>query len=107
MAIKIVILKSNETLICSLKELDNEYIMNYPRKVPSINYIEKTKTLSVSYESWCNMSGDESVTIKKDWVVSVLNPFPEIIMNYTEAILSPAIDNSNDKEETEGVTDNS
>lgn len=104
MAIKIVILKSKETLICSLKELDDEYVMNYPRKVPSINYIEKTKTLSVSYESWCNLSGDETVTIKKDWVVSVLNPFPEIITNYTQAILSPAIE---DKENTESVTDNS
>lgn len=103
MAIKIVILKSKETLICSLKELDDEYVLNYPRKVPSINYIEKTKTLSVSYESWCNMSGDESITIKKDWVVSVLNPFPEIITNYTEAILSPAID----RENTTDITDNS
>lgn len=101
MSIKVVILKSKETLICDLKETDNEYIMNYPRKVASIDYIEKTKTLSVSYEVWCNLSYDEHITIPKDWIVSILNPHPEIIVNYTEAILSF------DEEETSNVTSNS
>lgn len=101
MTIKVVILKSKETLICDLKENDNEYIMNYPRKVESINYNEKTKILSVSYESWCNLSYDEHISISKDWIVSILNPHHEIIVNYTDAILKF------DQENDESVTSNS
>lgn len=101
MSIKIVILKSKETLICDLKETDAGYVMNYPRKVASINYNEKTNVLSVSYEFWCNLSYDEHINISKDWVVSVLNPHQEIIVNYTEAILSF------DKEDNKNITSSS
>lgn len=88
METKILILKSNEKLICNLEETDDEYIMNYPRKVSSINIIKKTNTLSVSYDTWCNLSYQEHINISKDWVVCVLDPHPDLVANYEEAIFS-------------------
>ena len=90
MTVKVLVLKSSEKLICDLEEVDdgNQYRMQYPRKVPSINYIQRTNTLNVSYESWCNLSYEEDILIPKDWVVCVLDPHPELVVNYEEAIAS-------------------
>ena len=97
MSIKIALLKSNEEVICDMKEVITEenklafYSFKHPYvvKILSRNHDEEdedTRLYSISYTPWILLSSDREFLINPDWVVTVYNPDPDIELSYTEKI---------------------
>lgn len=97
MSIKIALLKSNEEVICDMKEVITDenklafYSFKHPYvvKIESRNYDdedEDTRRYSISYTPWIILTEDREFLINPDWVVTVYNPDPDIELSYTEKI---------------------
>lgn len=87
METKILVLRSSEKIICGFEERDLKYYIQYPRVISSIDVDEKTKSLRVSYEVWCNSIVEDEVQIAADWVAVIAEPHFDIKHNYEQYIL--------------------
>jgi len=87
MSIKLVLLKSNETVITDLKELvdENEKVVSYlfenPYNVSLVTptlLFEEDETVEtkhqVSFYPWIVLSNDKQMMVNKDWIVSIVEP---------------------------------
>ena len=107
MSIKLILLKSGETLIADAKELvtpetENEvqkvigYIFNKPHKVnaskPIVFLAEnedanaKDRTIEVSLSPWILLTTSEDIPVPTDWVVTVVDPIQSVVNMYQEKI---------------------
>jgi hypothetical protein len=101
MSIKIVLLKSGESIISDAKELVLEdkpcgYLLKNPHKI-QLNYDggillteNKNSTQSgeveVTFSTWIPLTSDNEIVIPKDWVVTIVEPLKTITEMYEEKI---------------------
>jgi hypothetical protein len=103
MAIKLILLKSGETLISDAKELvtpETEnvigYILNKPHRVnanrPVVFLAEgedpnaKDRTVEVTLSPWILLTSSEDIPIPTDWVVTVVEPIDSVVNMYREKL---------------------
>lgn len=102
MAVKIAILKSGEQLITDAMGLfSGETLVKYQFNKPCsviINgefqikdgdpdLLKKVNQLSVSLYPWPSLSKDEEVEIPSDWVVTFVDPTPDLEEMYNKQVL--------------------
>ena len=105
MSIKLILLKSGETLITDAKELviqnpeteEKEvcgYLFNKPHTVAIRREVllteEKESTdkseIQVALSPWILLTSDEDVTVPKDWVVTITEPLSSVKEMYEEKV---------------------
>lgn len=103
MAIKLILLKSGETLISDAKELvtpEKEtvvgYIFNKPHKVnanrPVVFLAEgedanaKDRTVEITLSPWILLTSSDDIPVPTDWVVTVVDPIESVVNMYQEKI---------------------
>ncbi|MFZ9740320.1 MAG: hypothetical protein ACO3CQ_00290 [Candidatus Nanopelagicaceae bacterium] len=102
MAIKIAILKSGEQLITDAMGLfSGETLVKYQFNKPcsvvingefqikdgDAELLNKVNQLSVSLYPWPSLSKDEEVEIPSDWVVTFVDPSPDLEEMYNKQVL--------------------
>jgi hypothetical protein len=111
MSIKLAILKSGETLIADIKEgVVEDKVVAYLLNKPCLVVINGTfginletdgnKKVSLSLSPWPYLSVDETVTVVVDWIVTIVEPNPELKLMYETQILGKE-DEQNGKQNTE------
>lgn len=102
MSVKLVLFKSEEKVICDIKELLVEdpngennpcgFILNKPYKVimnvpmflsESVNDKQEAQ---VTISPWMSLSKDEEYLVPKDWIVTVMEPIDSLLEMYQKQI---------------------
>ena len=112
MTIKFIVLKSGEQLISDIKEMavgeeDDQKVVGYflhrpcmvKVKNPGIVEQEKSKTkagFEVTLIPWISLTEDEVIPIPSDWLVTLVEPVPQLTQMYTEDVLNYGKDNQSD-----------
>lgn len=98
MSVKLVMLKSGETLISDAKEmffLDmvKGYVLNHPHTVElrkTLLLVEENENpkgdLEVILSPWIPLSSDTQITVAPDWVVAIVEPIQNIKELYEEKV---------------------
>ena len=99
MSIKLVILKSGETVISDAKELIVEedkivgYLLNNPFKISSQKSLLLTEEVNnsdsmveITMSPWILLTSDTAIPIKPDWVVTVVEPMESVKQMYEERL---------------------
>jgi hypothetical protein len=100
MSIKLILLKSGETLIADAKELVTEdqqlkgYLLKKPHKVSveqSILLFEADNdstdnSVKVGLTSWITLTDDDEILIRPDWVVTLVDPILNLKDLYEEKV---------------------
>jgi hypothetical protein len=103
MAIKLILLKSGETIISDAKELVTPeaetvigYIFNKPHKVnanrPVVFLAEgedpnaKERSVEVTLSPWILLTKSEDIPVPTDWVVTVVDPLDSVVNMYQEKL---------------------
>jgi len=99
MSIKLVILKSGETVISDAKELIVEedkivgYLLNNPFKITSQKSLLLTEEVNnsdsmveITMSPWILLTSDTAIPIKPDWVVTVVEPMESVKQMYEERL---------------------
>ena len=112
MTIKFIVLKSGEQLISDIKEMavgeeDEQKVVGYflrrpcmvKIKNPGVVEQEKSKTkagFEVTLIPWLSLSQDEVIPIPSDWLVTMVEPVPQLTLMYTQDVLNYGQDNQSD-----------
>ena len=112
MTIKFIVLKSGEQLISDIKEMavgeeDDQKVVGYflhrpcmvKVKNPGIVEQEKSKTkagFEVTLIPWLSLTEDEVIPIPSDWLVTMVEPVPQLTLMYTQDVLNYGKDNQSD-----------
>lgn len=112
MTIKFIVLKSGEQLISDIKEMavgeeDDQKVVGYflhrpcmvKVKNPGIVEQEKSKTkagFEVTLIPWISLTEDEVIPIPSDWLVTMVEPVPQLTLMYTQDVLNYGKDNQSD-----------
>jgi hypothetical protein len=103
MAIKLILLKSGETIISDAKELVTPeaetvigYILNKPHKVnanrPVVFLAEgedpnaKERSVEVTLSPWILLTKSVDIPVPTDWVVTVVDPLDSVVNMYQEKL---------------------
>jgi len=99
MSIKLVLLKSGETLITDAREListdnnvcgylfENPHIVKVSSPLILTNDPDKVEdTVEVSFTPWITLSIDKGYSVPTDWVVTISEPLSNITKLYEEKI---------------------
>jgi hypothetical protein len=116
MSIKLIILKSGESIVSDVKEgIVGEkvvaYILNTPCKVivngtyKILDDEDPKDRLSISLQPWPNLSNDKVVTIVVDWVVTIVEPYPDLKEMYEKQVLN--LEEKIDEHQTVSFTEQS
>ena len=112
MTIKFIVLKSGEQLISDIKEMavgeeDEQKVVGYflhrpcmvKIKNPGVVEQEKSKTkagFEVTLIPWISLTEDEVIPIPSDWLVTMVEPVPQLTLMYTQDVLNYGKDNQSD-----------
>ena len=112
MTIKFIVLKSGEQLISDIKEMavgeeDDQKVVGYflhrpcmvKVKNPGVVEQEKSKTkagFEVTLIPWISLTEDEVIPIPSDWLVTMVEPVPQLTLMYTQDVLNYGKDNQSD-----------
>jgi hypothetical protein len=100
MSVKLILLKSGETLITDAKEIVTEdqqvkgYLLKKPHKVSveqSILLIEEDNdsidnSVNVGLKPWITLTDDEEIVIRPDWIVTLVEPLSNLKNLYEEKV---------------------
>lgn len=105
MSLKLVLLKSGETIISDVKEIIKEsdtgnentcaYLLKKPYKVTSQTSIFLTEegsnlndkdSIQVSLNPWIVLSSNEEIPISTDWVITIVDPIDSLKDLYEENV---------------------
>ena len=105
MSVKILLLKSGETLICDVKEMVEQdhalskekvwgYLLENPFKVNIQQPVFLTEesnnksknSLEVVFSPWILLTDDKKMPIPYDWVVTIVDPIKDIKQMYEEKV---------------------
>jgi hypothetical protein len=98
MSIKLVLLKSGETVISDAKELISGdkicgYLLTKPHKIETrkafllVEENENSKgDLEISLSPWIILTSDEQIPVPPDWVVTIVEPIQTIKEMYEEKV---------------------
>ena len=123
MTIKFIVLKSGEQLISDIKEMavgeeDDQKVVGYflhrpcivKMKNPGVIDQEKSKTkagFEVTLIPWLSLTQDEVIPIPSDWLVTLVEPVPQLTQMYTEDVLNYGQDNQSDSANDQPDSDQS
>ena len=123
MTIKFIVLKSGEQLISDIKEMavgeeDDQKVVGYflhrpcivKMKNPGVIDQEKNKTkagFEVTLIPWLSLTQDEVIPIPSDWLVTMVEPVPQLTQMYTEDVLNYGKDNQSDSADKQPDSDQS
>ena len=123
MTIKFIVLKSGEQLISDIKEMavgeeDDQKVVGYflhrpcivKMKNPGVIDQEKSKTkagFEVTLIPWLSLTQDEVIPIPSDWLVTLVEPVPQLTQMYTEDVLNYGKDNQSDSSDEQPDSDQS
>jgi hypothetical protein len=97
MSVKIALLKSGESVIADIKELncDEElrgYIFINPHKIEISNSMFLTEQLtesdsvSITFSPWILFTSDDEILVRPDWIVTIVEPIKTIKQMYEEKV---------------------
>ena len=100
MSVKLILLKSGETLISDAKELITEdqqvkgYLLQKPHKVSteqSILFLEEEEdstgnSVKVGLSPWIILTDDDEIVVRPDWVVTIVDPVSNLKDLYEEKV---------------------
>lgn len=101
MSVKIILLKSGETIISDAKELvsDNKvcgYLFKEPHKIEinrnnTVLLLEESETevnpsVQISLSPWIFLSKDTEIPIPPDWIVTIVEPIDSVKEMYEEKV---------------------
>ena len=123
MTIKFIVLKSGEQLISDIKEMavgeeDDQKVVGYflhrpcmvKVKNPGIVEQEKSKTkagFEVTLIPWLSLTEDEVIPIPSDWLVTMVEPVPQLTLMYTQDVLNHGKNNQSDSADEQPDSDKS
>jgi hypothetical protein len=112
MSIKLILLKSGETVISDAKELISEekivgYLLGNPYKISvdkkdSSFIVEETESIKdsvveITLSPWILLTSDKQIPIKPDWVITVVEPLESVKEMYLDRIvINPDDENGKD-----------
>jgi hypothetical protein len=112
MTIKFIVLKSGEQLISDIKEMavgeeDDQKVVGYFLRRPCVVKIKnpgvvdqqkrKTKAgFEVTLIPWLSLTEDEVIPIPSDWLVTMVEPVPQLTLMYTQDVLNYEQDDQSD-----------
>ena len=112
MTIKFIVLKSGEQLISDIKEMavgeeDDQKVVGYFLRRPCVVKIKnpgvvdqqkrKTKAgFEVTLIPWISLTEDEVIPIPSDWLVTMVEPVPQLTLMYTQDVLNYEQDDQSD-----------
>jgi len=111
MTVKLVLLRTGETIISNVSEMivgddTNKKIIGYSLENPcgilveslgdenEINLNDSKTKLSIQLLNWAPLSKDTKIPIVCDWVVSLMDPIDDLKKTYEQTTL--ILDNKND-----------
>lgn len=97
MSVKIALLKSGESVIADIKELNCDeklcgYIFINPHKIEISNSMFLTEQLtesdsvSITFSSWILFTSDDEIPVRPDWIVTIVEPIKTIKQMYEEKV---------------------
>ena len=97
MSVKIALLKSGESVIADIKELncDEEvrgYLFINPHKIEISNSVFLTEqptesdSVSITFSSWILFTSDDEILVRPDWIVTIVEPIKTIKQMYEEKV---------------------
>jgi len=123
MTIKFIVLKSGEQLISDIKEMavgeeDDQKVVGYFLRRPCVVKIKnpgvvdqqkrKTKAgFEVTLIPWLSLTEDEVIPIPSDWLVTMVEPVPQLTLMYTQDVLNYGQDNQSDSADEQPDSDQS
>ena len=95
MAVKLAVLKSGEDVVADIKELVDDdgnlisLIFSNPVAVKLISNSvllesENDREYKVSFIPWIPLSKDKNIPVKKDWIVTIVEPIDMVKESYEE-----------------------
>ena len=112
MTIKFIVLKSGEQLISDIKEMavgeeDDQKVVGYFLRRPCVVKIKnpgvvdqqkrETKAgFEVTLIPWLSLTEDEVIPIPSDWLVTMVEPVPQLTLMYTQDVLNYEQDDQSD-----------
>lgn len=107
MSVKICLLKSGDEVVADVKELVNAedqfvgYVFHKPVLItynnPEMLLEEDAASLSISFQPWFPLSKTRDIPVSPDWVITAVDPIPQIEQMYTDSLLKK----ENDADTTE------
>jgi hypothetical protein len=97
MSVKIALLKSGESVIADIKELncDEElcgYIFINPHKIEISNSMFLTEqptesdSVSITFSPWILFTSDDEIPVRPDWIATIVEPIKTIKQMYEEKV---------------------
>jgi hypothetical protein len=98
MAIKLVLLKTGETIICDIRQFSVEdslrgYVLKSPTKIEKIPQIVlsesedyEDKNVSIQLSPWIEFSKDEEIPVFLDTVIAIVEPIDKLKEIYLEKL---------------------
>jgi len=91
MTVKLILLKSGESIISDVKEVQKEdelygYLLDNPQRVsyetPVLTGSENESVVNVSLSRWIILSKDTQMIIPFDWIVTIVDPVESLEKMY-------------------------
>lgn len=78
-SVKCLLLKNQKWVVSHIEEIEVEYELNMPNcKLTKPYLIDDEFNLT----PWCNITDDEEMMIFSEYIVTIVNPKPEIVEKY-------------------------
>ena len=118
MTVKLSLLKSGEDVIADIQEMVIEdrvvgYFFNNPCRVKVLakNYDEsgnQTKTpCQLQLTPWMPLTNDEKIPVSPDWVVTIVEPMPQLKEMYEKGVLKNDENNQDSSTDEQSDSDQS
>ena len=94
MAIKLAVLKSGEDIIADVKELILEKrIVGYTFINPcTVRFLDPEsiyfpdRDIDIAFAPWVPLSAEKEIPVAPDWIITIVQPIPQVIEKYLEGI---------------------
>ena len=94
MAIKLAVLKSGEDIIADVKELlMDKRIVGYTFTNPAtIRFLDPDsiyfpdRDIDIAFAPWIPLSAEKEIAVAPDWIITIVEPIPQVIEKYKEGI---------------------
>lgn len=105
MAIKLAVLKSGEDVIADVKELViGERVIGYTFVNPAtVRFLdpqalyEKGRDIDIVFAPWIPLTSQKEIPVAPDWIITLVEPIPQVTQKYKEGIKDGQSSNSNEQ----------
>ena len=109
MAIKLAVLKSGEDVIADVKELIlRDRIVGYTFINPAtVRFLDPEsiyfpdRDIDVVFGPWIHLTSQKEIPIAPDWIITLVDPIPQVIEKYKEGVNNARSKSSSSGEQPE------